>query len=387
MNGMNVRRVDFRARRLGGILALFLVAVTARGAAGQSCGGFKVLVFSKTAGFRHAAQITAGVALVQALGAANGFAVDATEDAGRFTPANLARYAVVVFLNTTGDVLSPAQETALQAFILRGGGFVGVHSAADTEYGWPFYGLLVGAYFQSHPAVQSADVHVIDHNHLSTAHLPAKFSHADEWYDFRTNPAANPNIRVLLTVDERTYQGGTMGAVHPVAWCQASVGAGRSWYTALGHTVATYAAPFFQQHLLGGILFASRATRTPLITATQTYGAASGTPRLGLAARPRPPSLVDLVLSNGSPGGTGILCVSTCSASWVVPPYTILVDLGPTHWLGHAPLTLDQTGQFVLPVPLRLSLPAYVGTTLFVQGGQSWPTVGLSNGLSILLTP
>ena len=106
----------------------------------------RVLVFSKTAGFRHSS-IGVGIAAVRKLGAENGFSVDATEDASAFTSKNLAKYRAVVFLNTTGDVLDAAQQDVFERYIQAGGGYVGVHAATDTEYDWPWYGRLAGAWF------------------------------------------------------------------------------------------------------------------------------------------------------------------------------------------------------------------------------------------------
>ncbi|MFI6638124.1 ThuA domain-containing protein [Streptomyces sp. NPDC050504] len=214
-----------------------------------------VLVFSKTADFRHDA-IPAGVQSVRELGAANGFSVTATEDAAAFTAAGLARYDAVVFLSTTGDVLNTAQQSAFEAYVRDGGGYVGVHAAADTEYDWPFYGDLVGARFKSHPAVQRATVRSADSSHPATAHLPATWSRTDEWYDYRANPRGD--VHVLATLDESSYTGGSMGADHPIAWCRNHQG-GRSFYTGLGHTAQSYAEPAFRGHLLGGIQWATGA--------------------------------------------------------------------------------------------------------------------------------
>ena len=211
--------------------------------------GFSILVFSKTTGYRHDS-IPDGIAAIRALGAEHGFSVDATEDASRFTDAGLARYQAVVFLSTTGDILDADQKAAFERYIRSGGGFVGIHSASDTEYGWAWYGRLVGAYFKSHPAIQPATVLIIDPEHASTAGLPPQWRRTDEWYNFRSNP--RDIVHVLATVDESTYSGGTMGADHPIAWCQKIEG-GRSWYTAMGHTAASYAEPLFRRHLLGGI--------------------------------------------------------------------------------------------------------------------------------------
>jgi cytochrome c len=210
---------------------------------------FAVLVFSKTSAFRHDS-IPHGIAAIMALGADHGFAVDSTEDAARFTDTELARYKVVVFLCTTGDILDPGQKAAFERYIRSGGGFVGIHSASDTEYQWAWYGRLVGAYFASHPAIQRATVRIEDPSHPSTKGLPAAWERTDEWYNFRSNPRGVAHI--LATVDETTYSGGNMGADHPIAWCQ-QIDGGRSWYTAMGHTSESYAEPLFRLHLLGGI--------------------------------------------------------------------------------------------------------------------------------------
>ena len=210
---------------------------------------FAVLVFSKTAGFRHDS-IPQGIAAIKALGAAHGFAVDSTEDATRFTDAELGRRKVVVFLNTTGDILDDTQKAAFERYIRAGGGFVGIHSASDTEYRWPWYGRLVGAYFASHPEIQPATIHITDPAHPSTKDLPAVWRRTDEWYDFRSNPRGAAHV--LATLDEASDSGGKMGNDHPIAWCQ-EIDDGRSWYTAMGHTSESYAEPLFRLHLLGGI--------------------------------------------------------------------------------------------------------------------------------------
>ena len=214
---------------------------------------FDVLVFSKTAGFRHDS-IPAGITAVQALGSANGFGVTATEDAGKFTDAFLDDFDAVLFLNTTGDVLNDTQQGAFQRFIQDGGGFVGIHSAADTEHDWPWYAGLVGALFKDHPAIQSATIQVADRVHPSTAHLPARWHRSDEWYNYKTNPRGS--VHVLATLDEKTYTGGNMGFDHPTAWCHEYDG-GRAWYTGGGHTSSSFSEPAFLEHLLGGIRFAA----------------------------------------------------------------------------------------------------------------------------------
>ena len=214
----------------------------------------RVLVFSKTAGFRHSS-IPFGITAIQKLGLENGFAVDATEDAGAFTQKNLSRYNAVVFLNTTGDVLQPAQQDVFERFLQGGGGFVGVHSATDTEYDWPWYGRLAGAYFNGHPNnpnVQRGHYRVVDTTHASTRGLPAGFDREDEFYNFKS---IDPTIHVLVEIDESSYHGGTNGAHHPVSWYHDFDG-GRAWYTNMGHTDASFTEPLFLQHLLGGLRYA-----------------------------------------------------------------------------------------------------------------------------------
>ena len=235
------------------LFALVLV-ITLGGCSDRQIGPqFKVLVFSKTAGFRHDS-IPDGIAMIQQLGAGNHFAVDASEDATVFSDANLANYKVVVFLNTTGDILAPDQKSAFQRYIQNSGGFVGIHSASDTEHSWSWYGGLVGAFFLSHPAVQPATIKVEDTAHPSTSFLGTTWQRTDEWYNFVTNPRGT--VHVLATLDESTYTGGTMGADHPIGWCQVYNG-GRSWYTAGGHTKEAYAESLYQQHVLGGIQYAA----------------------------------------------------------------------------------------------------------------------------------
>jgi cytochrome c len=213
----------------------------------------RILVFSRTMGFRHDS-IPDALDSVARLGAEHGFGVDTTEDPSVFSDASLAPYRAVAFLMTTGDVLERSHEEAFERYIGAGGGYVGVHSASDTEYDWPFYGGLVGTYFASHPEIQPALIR-IEAEHASTLALPGGWLRTDEWYNFRSNPRHNPDIRVLASLDESTYAGGDMGD-HPVAWSHAYNG-GRAWYTAGGHTRESYAEPLFVAHLLGGIEYAA----------------------------------------------------------------------------------------------------------------------------------
>jgi type 1 glutamine amidotransferase len=210
-----------------------------------------VLVFYKTKGYHHAS-IPAGLAAFQQLGREHNFRVDTTQQATRFVTDTLRRYAAVVFLNTTGDVLDSTQQVAFERYIGQGHGFMGVHAASDTEYNWPWYRGLVGAYFKSHPQVQPAIVLVTDAKHPATSFLPVRWQRTDEWYNFRD---LAPDMRVLATVDETSYTGGINGNKHPFAWCHAYSG-GRAFYTAGGHLNENYTDPLFQRHLLGGLQYA-----------------------------------------------------------------------------------------------------------------------------------
>lgn len=212
----------------------------------------KILVFYKTAGFHHSS-IPAGVAAIQKLGTENNFLVDTTTDSTKFTEKNLKQYAAVVFLSTTGNVLGNDEQTAFEHYIQSGKGFVGVHAATDTEYDWPWYNKLVGAYFLGHPKQQQAILNVVDTNFIATKQLPHVWKRFDEWYSFKETHW--DDVHVLITIDETSYEGGKNGSYHPMAWYHTYDG-GRAFYTELGHTDESYADPLYLGHLLGGIKYA-----------------------------------------------------------------------------------------------------------------------------------
>jgi type 1 glutamine amidotransferase len=243
-------------RRLALIVVALLAAAYAAGAA--EAANPRVLVFTKTEGYRHDS-IPAAIQAVRDLGAKNAFDVTATEDDTVFNAGGLAPYDAVVFLLTTGDVLNTTQQAAFETWLRAGHGYVGVHSAADTERDWPWYGRLVGAWSSGHPEIQPAVVQVVTPTDGSTAGLPARWSRTDEWYGFLTNPRAN-GVRVLLTLDESTYlpRDWAMGADHPISW-EHDFDGGRAWYTQGGHTSESYSEPLFLGHLLGGIQYALAA--------------------------------------------------------------------------------------------------------------------------------
>lgn len=208
------------------------------------------MVFSKTEGYRHDC-IETGIKSIQKLGKENNFKVDMTEDSNVLI-SGLNNYDVIIFLNTTGDILANAQQEKFEKYIKKGGGFVGIHSAADTEYDWPWYGKLVGAYFLSHPKQQQATINVVNSEHLSTSFLGLKWSKFDEWYNYKN---INTDINVLMKLDEKSYEGGKNGDNHPIAWYHKYEG-GRVFYTGLGHTKKSYQDEKFLKHILGGINYA-----------------------------------------------------------------------------------------------------------------------------------
>ena len=213
-----------------------------------------VLVFSKTEGFRHES-IAAGIEMFRKFETDHGISIVATEDADYFKEESLKNFKAVVFLNTTGDCLNDAQQHEMMRFIQAGGGFVGIHAAADTEYEWPWYNGLVGAYFESHPNdpnVKDASIDVVDADHISCKHLPARWDRTDEWYNYKQ---LFPGIKKLLNLDETTYTGGTNGEDHPIAWYHEYDG-GRAFYTGGGHTNESYQEENFVKHVWGGLKYA-----------------------------------------------------------------------------------------------------------------------------------
>lgn len=223
--------------------------------------GMGVLIFTKIAGFRHPS-IKDGALAIKKLGEENGWTVISTDNGAAFNKDYLANFDTVVWLNTTWDVLNTAQEAAFRQYIENGGGYVGIHAASDTEYDWPWYGeTLLGTWFKNHPNfpnIRRADVIVEITDHPATAGLPSVWTREDEWYNFVESPRKNPNIRVLASLDETSYDAGT-GAMgdHPIIWSQ-EIGTGRALYSGLGHTSESYQDPVYLQHLVGAISWAGK---------------------------------------------------------------------------------------------------------------------------------
>lgn len=215
----------------------------------------KVLIFAKTNGFYHNS-IERGMIVLMDLCDNNNIFATGTRDSLAFTPENLAQYNLVVFLNTTRDVLDSTQQVAFEDYIHAGGGYLGIHAATDTEYDWPWYGKLAGAWFNRHPMGQpEATMLVTDKSHPATAMLPDEWVRSDEWYEFKD---MSPDIKVLAYLDESTYEGGEMGENHPFIWYQEDFEGGRSFYTGVGHLPENFDEPLVQEHLIAAIKWAGK---------------------------------------------------------------------------------------------------------------------------------
>lgn len=225
---------------------------------------FKVLLFTETEDYHHQS-IAAGVQAMRKMAEKHHFDLDWTEVSKVFTESSLNEYDVVIFLNTDGDVLTPEEQQGLKKFYQSGKGFVGIHGAAATELEWQWFGRLIGRQFIVHPAIQSAEIKIIDNDFPATYHLPDKMVWTDEWYEF--GPELTDKLNYLITVDEKTYdpvakwsdnEGQGMGDFHPIAWYQKFDG-GRSFYTALGHLDEAFHDHQFLKHLYGGLYWTAKS--------------------------------------------------------------------------------------------------------------------------------
>ncbi len=223
---------------------------------------FKALLITTTNGWRHES-VHAGVLAMQQLAARNFFDLVYFDDPNSFTDKNLEQFQLVIFLNTTGDIFDTAQQRVMERFIRAGKGFVGVHSASDTEYGWEWYTKLVGRMFYIHPVVQTAKLKVLDPKFTGLQSFADGRLWTDEWYQF--GPENVSDLHYILGVDESTYnpkvdwgakKSEGMGELHPLAWYHNYDG-GRSFYTALGHIPAIFSDQGFLNHLYAGILWAA----------------------------------------------------------------------------------------------------------------------------------
>ncbi|TNF45614.1 MAG: ThuA domain-containing protein, partial [Bacteroidetes bacterium] len=243
------------------IAALFFaVACTAQDNKPEFEKPVNVLVFSKTAGFRHES-ISSGLKMLFDQSKKQNWVITATENAGLLRDDFLSKFDVVVFLNPTGDAICADGQAAFEKFMKSGKGFVGIHAAADCEYEWPFYGKLVGGYFKTHPASQEATVvfESFDHPAMKPFQGMKSYTTYDEWYTFKENP--RPNVNVLATIDESSIKkydndNWKMGD-HPIIWWSEKDGI-RSFYTGFGHTHESFQDKYIIEHITNAVNWAVR---------------------------------------------------------------------------------------------------------------------------------
>ncbi|MDX1760692.1 MAG: ThuA domain-containing protein [Christiangramia sp.] len=233
-------------------MRLFLILIFTGLISNFSIAQKQVLIFSETEGFVHNS-IEAGTEALQQIGREEGFSTTVSRDSRYLIENGIDQFDLVIFLNTTGDIFNNEEQIVFQNYMDNGGNFFGIHSAADTEYDWPWYGDLVGAYFKGHPEVQQAEIMVKTPDHITVEHLPRNWERTDEWYNYKD---INKGLNVLLTLNEDSYKGGENGDFHPIAWYQNYIAGGKAIYTGLGHTIESYSEPDFLEHLRRCIRFA-----------------------------------------------------------------------------------------------------------------------------------
>lgn len=243
-------------------LSLALICVSLCSALSAHAQQFNVLLYTKMNGFHHES-VNEGVTAMRAMAQRHHFTIDWQEDANVFSDEKLKNYQAVIFLLTTGDILNEEQQAAMERFIRSGKGFVGIHSASDTEYDWDWYTKMVGRTFHIHPVIQTAELTVTNRKFPGVERMPERFLWTDEWYEFGAERIKGLNY--ILAVDEQTYdpkvdwgskKGEGMGKFHPIAWYHEYDG-GRAFYSALGHLPATYSDPLFLEHIYGGLYWAA----------------------------------------------------------------------------------------------------------------------------------
>ncbi len=240
-------------KKIIALLSLLFLPISAA----QAQDNIRVLAFSQVEpGIYHHLSNLDGIALIEKLGKQRGWSVDVTHDSGSFNEERLTQYDVVAFINSTGNILNENEEAAFEKFVQNGGGYVGTHSAADTEHGWEWYGKMIGGYFKSHPTVdQVATTHLENKDHPALAHVQETVPILEEWYDYTANVRGMSGVTVLMTVDESTYEGGITGDDHPITWAHEYDG-GRAFYTGFGHHFQKD-HPFLSELLIGGVEWAA----------------------------------------------------------------------------------------------------------------------------------
>ncbi len=243
-------------------LTLLIAIICTCSVASAQTKQFKALLVTTTRGWHHES-LHYGVVALKQLAIKNYFDVVLWEDPNAFTDKYLEQFQVIIFLVTTGNVLDSAQQRTMERFIQSGKGFVGVHSASDTEYDWEWYTKLVGRMFKIHPVIQTGKLNILDAGFPGLQGFANNKLWTDEFYEF--GPEKIAGLNYILGVDESTYdpkvqwgenKGTGMGKMHPLAWYHTYDG-GRSFYTALGHLPAIYSDEAFLNHLYAGILWAA----------------------------------------------------------------------------------------------------------------------------------
>ncbi|KAK1460096.1 glycosyl hydrolase [Colletotrichum melonis] len=243
-----------------------------------------LLLFSKTAGYRHARHVSRSLfivfSLVSSIANEKGWLVAATEDSAIFTNGSLSAYSTLVFISTTGNYLSTNESDALNDFLLNGGSWLGIHAAGDFGDDMPnWFTKLVGAQFRSHPCetddicddaqkeryppngnIRPDIVTILDFDHPSTSGLPESHNRTDEWYAYKTNPADDSAYKVLAKVEETYIDEITlspelqhMPPMHSISWYSMYEGVARAFYTGMGHTNESYSEEYFVKHVTGGL--------------------------------------------------------------------------------------------------------------------------------------
>jgi uncharacterized protein len=242
------------------LVAFFIQVIVVNTATAQK--QFKVLLVTTTRGWHHES-LHYGVVAIEQLGVKNFFDVVLFENPNGFTDKYLEQFQAIIFLNTTGDIFDSAQQKVMERFIQSGKGYVGIHSASDTEYDWDWYNKLVGRMFVIHPTIQTARVNVLDNTFPGLLGYTNNKLWTDEWYEF--GPEKVSGLNYIMSVDESSYnpkadwgtkKGVGMGKLHPISWYHNFDG-GRAFYTAMGHLPTIYSDPVFLNHLYAGIYWAA----------------------------------------------------------------------------------------------------------------------------------
>jgi type 1 glutamine amidotransferase len=221
-------------------------------------GSFKMMVYSRTKGYRHDTSIESGKAMLAEIATAQGFQIVQVEsDADNtqyITPEGLAQFEIIFFLNSTGDIFTAAQQKTYEDWMTqKNGAFAGVHSATDTENGWAFYSEVTGQYYNGHsnagtPGQIQLEASMLDFPALKG--IPNPWQRNEEWYNFNSwqQWTTKPGFKIL---GKKAADG------QPIMWTR-EYGNFRSFYTAIGHDRPVFQDATVKKHITGGIMWAVR---------------------------------------------------------------------------------------------------------------------------------